>query len=66
MDELEVDIDSGLEEDDMNHDSLSEDSTIFVAFKGNIDDDDFNQKLGTILHDVPSLLHMGTLLFCIF
>ncbi|XP_015268900.1 PREDICTED: nuclear receptor coactivator 6 [Gekko japonicus] len=60
MEELEVDIDSGLEEDDMNHDSLSEDSTIFVAFKGNIDDDDFKQKLGIILHDVPSILHMDS------
>ncbi|KAL8179353.1 UNVERIFIED_CONTAM: hypothetical protein K2H54_064586 [Gekko kuhli] len=60
MEELEVDIDSGLEEDDMNHDSLSEDSTIFVAFKGNIDDDDFKQKLGLILHDVPSILHMDS------
>nr|XP_056701533.1 nuclear receptor coactivator 6 [Euleptes europaea] len=60
MENMEVDIDSGLEEDEINHDGLSEDSTIFLAFKGNIDDDDFKQKLGIILHDVPGLLLMDS------
>ncbi|XP_048351897.1 nuclear receptor coactivator 6 isoform X2 [Sphaerodactylus townsendi] len=60
MENMEVDIDSGLEEEEINHGSLSEDSTIFLAFKGNINDDDFKQKLGVILHDVPGLLHMDS------
>nr|XP_020656752.1 nuclear receptor coactivator 6 [Pogona vitticeps]XP_020656753.1 nuclear receptor coactivator 6 [Pogona vitticeps] len=58
MEELGMDIDSGLEEDDAKHDSSFEDSTIFVAFKGNIDDEDFKQKLGIILNSVPDLLNM--------
>ncbi|XP_062834883.1 nuclear receptor coactivator 6 isoform X1 [Anolis carolinensis] len=56
--ELEMDLDSGLEEDDTQPDSPSGDSTIFVAFKGNIDDDDFKQKLNIILDNVPDLLNM--------
>uniref|UniRef100_A0A7M4F3A0 Nuclear receptor coactivator 6 n=1 Tax=Crocodylus porosus TaxID=8502 RepID=A0A7M4F3A0_CROPO len=57
MEDSEVDFDSGLEEDDLKPDS-TEDSTIFVAFKGNIDDKDFKKKLGIILENVPGLLHM--------
>ncbi|XP_044842445.1 nuclear receptor coactivator 6 isoform X2 [Mauremys mutica] len=58
MEDLEVDFDSRLEEDDLKQDSTPEGSTIFVAFKGNIDDKDFKQKLGIILKNVPGLLHM--------
>lgn len=60
MKDLEVDVDSGLEDDDIKHDSPCQDSIIFVAFKGNINDDDFKLKLGIILDNVPGLLHMGT------
>ncbi|XP_061865452.1 nuclear receptor coactivator 6 isoform X3 [Colius striatus] len=58
MEDLEVDFDSGLEEDELKQESAPEDSTIFVAFKGNIGDRDFEQKLDTILENVPGLLHM--------
>ncbi|OWK53644.1 Nuclear receptor coactivator 6 [Lonchura striata] len=56
MEDLEVDFDSGLEEDELKQEAG--DSTIFVAFKGNISDRDFEQKLDTILENVPGLLHM--------
>ncbi|CAM5095918.1 unnamed protein product [Natator depressus] len=58
MEDLEVDFDSRLEEDDLKQDGACEGSTIFVAFKGNIDDRDFKQKLDIILKNVPGLLHM--------
>ncbi|NXN98108.1 NCOA6 protein, partial [Rhinopomastus cyanomelas] len=58
MDDLEVDFDSGLEEDEVKQEAAPEDSTIFVAFKGNIGDRDFEQKLESILEHVPGLLHM--------
>ncbi|NXI54646.1 NCOA6 protein, partial [Chloroceryle aenea] len=58
MEDLEVDSDSGLEEDELKQEAASEDSTIFVAFKGNIGDRDFEKKLDVILENVPSLLHM--------
>ncbi|XP_032625543.1 nuclear receptor coactivator 6 isoform X2 [Chelonoidis abingdonii] len=58
MEDLEVDFDSRLEEDDLKQDGTPEGSTIFVAFKGNVDDKDFKQKLGIILKNVPSLLRM--------
>lgn len=59
MEDSEVDFDSGLEDDDTKSDNILEDSTIFVAFKGNIDDKDFKWKLDAILKNVPNLLHMG-------
>ena len=62
VEDSEMDFDSGLEDDDSKSDSILEDSTIFVAFKGNIDDKDFKWKLDTILENVPNLLHMGNLL----
>lgn len=58
MGDSEMDFDSGLEDDDTKSDSILEDSTIFVAFKGNIDDKDFKWKLDTILENVPNLLCM--------
>lgn len=61
VEDSEMDFDSGLEDDDTKSDSILEDSTIFVAFKGNIDDKDFKWKLDTILENVPNLLHMGNL-----
>lgn len=53
-----MDFDSGLEGDDMKSDSVLEDSMIFVAFKGNIDDMDLKWKLDAILKNVPNLLVM--------
>ncbi|NXO80340.1 NCOA6 protein, partial [Sitta europaea] len=58
MEDLEVDFDSGLEEDELKQEAASGDSMIFIAFKGNISDRDFEQKLNTILENVPSLLLM--------
>ncbi|XP_056677939.1 nuclear receptor coactivator 6 isoform X2 [Monodelphis domestica] len=58
MEDSEMDFDSGLEDDVSKHDNILEDSTIFMAFKGNIDDTDLKWKLDTILENVPSLLHM--------
>ncbi|KAM8947389.1 nuclear receptor coactivator 6 [Pelodytes ibericus] len=53
--ELEEDNDSGIE-DELRLEG--KDSTIFLAFKGNIEDRDFKQKLGTILQNVPNLISM--------
>ncbi len=36
-----------------------EDFTVFVAFQGNMEDDDFTQKLDTILNGIPNVLDMG-------
>lgn len=66
MEDLEVDFDSGLEEDELKQEAAPEDSTIFVAFKGNIGDRDFEQKLEIILENVPGLLHMGNVPFVLF
>lgn len=35
------------------------DFTVFVAFGGNMDDEDFTQKLDTILNGIPNILDMG-------
>lgn len=63
MEDLEVEFDSGLEEDEQKQEATPEDSTIFVAFKGDIGDKDFEQKLSVILENVPGLLHMGNVFF---
>lgn len=65
MEDLEADFDSGLEEDELKQEAAPEDSTIFVAFQGNIGDRDFEQKLDVILENVPGLLHMGNVPPCI-
>ncbi|XP_075033669.1 nuclear receptor coactivator 6 isoform X2 [Mixophyes fleayi] len=51
--DLERDDDSGIEDE-----LRVEDSTIFVAFKGNIGDVDLQSKLEKILHGVPDLISM--------
>lgn len=61
-----MDFDSGLEEDELKQEAAPGDSTIFVAFKGNISDRDFEQRLDTILENVPGLLHMGNVPSCHF
>ncbi|NXU84410.1 NCOA6 protein, partial [Xiphorhynchus elegans] len=58
MEDSEVDFDSELEEDELKQEVAPRDSTIFIAFKGNIGDRDFKQKLDAILENVPGLLHM--------
>ena len=40
----------------------TEDSMVFVAFQGNMDDEDFTQKLDTILRGIPNVLDMGKFL----
>lgn len=40
-----------------------EDFTVFVAFRGNMDDEDFTQKLDNILSGIPNILDMGWLFF---
>lgn len=35
------------------------DFRIFVAFQGNMEDEDFTQKLDTILKGIPNMLAMG-------
>lgn len=37
----------------------AEDFTVFVAFQGNMEDEDFTQKLDTILSGIPNMLDMG-------
>ncbi|XP_053309773.1 nuclear receptor coactivator 6 [Spea bombifrons] len=53
--ELDGDNDSGIE-DELRQEG--KDSTIFLAFKGNIGDEDFKEKLTKILHNVPNLISM--------
>lgn len=36
-----------------------EDFTVFVAFQGNMEDEDFTQKLDTVLSGIPNMLDMG-------
>lgn len=45
----------GTEEDSQE----GEDFTVFVAFKGNMDDEDFTKKLDTILSGIPNMLDLG-------
>lgn len=57
--------DSGLEDGDdvcCNHGNgglLKDHATIFVAFKGNLDDEDFQRKLDTVLNGMPQVLSLG-------
>lgn len=36
-----------------------ENFTVFVAFQGNMEDEDFRQKLDTVLSGIPNVLDMG-------
>lgn len=60
---LSTEDDSGLEDGDdsgVDHGHRKEEgSTIFVAFKGNLDDEDFQQKLDNILNGMPQMLLLG-------
>uniref|UniRef100_A0A665UCI0 Nuclear receptor coactivator 6 n=1 Tax=Echeneis naucrates TaxID=173247 RepID=A0A665UCI0_ECHNA len=38
---------------------VGEDFTVFVAFQGNMEDEDFTQKLDTVLSGIPTMLDMG-------
>lgn len=47
------------EEENYNKQDGTEDFTVFVAFQGNMEDEDFTQKLDTILSGIPNILDMG-------
>lgn len=54
------------EEDKVNKEDDTEENTgegraftVFVAFQGNMEDEDFTQKLDTILTGIPNILDMG-------
>lgn len=53
------------EDEDNKQDEVEEndeeggDFTVFVAFRGNMDDEDFTQKLDAILSGIPNILDMG-------
>lgn len=57
------------EEDENKQDEVEEksgegeDFTVFVAFRGNMDDEDFTEKLDNILSGIPNILDMGELHF---
>lgn len=53
--EIEGDEDSGIEDEPRAEDR---NSTIFVAFKGDIKDQDLQQKLEKIIYGVPELINM--------
>lgn len=40
--------------------TMGDEFTVFVAFKGNMEDEDFIQKLDCILSGIPGILDMGT------
>uniref|UniRef100_A0A3B5QI98 Nuclear receptor coactivator 6 TRADD-N domain-containing protein n=1 Tax=Xiphophorus maculatus TaxID=8083 RepID=A0A3B5QI98_XIPMA len=46
----------GMEE----HGVKDEDSTVFVAFQGNMNDENFAQKLDSVLSGIPNVLNMGS------
>ena len=56
--EENVNIQDGLEENGGER----RDFTVFVAFQGNMEDEDFARKLDTILSGIPNMLDMGK--FC--
>lgn len=50
----------GNDQDDMEENgAVGEDFTVFVAFQGNMEDEDFSQKLETVLSGIPNMLDMG-------
>jgi len=55
------------EEDLLEQDTKDEGSgdeghfTIFVAFKGNLEDDDFAEKLDRVVNGIPSIIDLGNL-----
>lgn len=59
--EYNVTADENVEEQDGMEESggVGEDFTVFIAFQGNMDDEDFTQKLDTILRGVPNVLDIG-------
>lgn len=57
-----TDNDSGVEDGDERTSSPPlpiENSTIYVAFKGNMTDEDFQKKLEAILNGIPDMLLLG-------
>lgn len=57
-----TDHDSGMEDGDEQTNSPPvpvENSTIYVAFKGNMTDEDFQTKLNAILNGIPDMLLLG-------
>lgn len=40
-------------------------SVIFVSFKGNMDDEDFQHKLDNVLNGIPNMLQLGLLFICV-
>lgn len=54
-----TDHDSGVEDGDDGSSSPTTSSTIYVAFKGNMNDEDFQEKLDNILHGMPDMLLLG-------
>jgi len=46
-------------EEDNNAPGEGQDFTVFVAFQGNMEDEDFIQKLDTVLSGIPNALDMG-------
>ncbi len=54
-----TDHDSGVEDGDDGSSSPTTTSTIYVAFKGNMNDEDFQEKLDTILKGMPDMLLLG-------
>lgn len=47
------------QDDTGENDTEGEDFTVFVAFQGNMEDEDFKQKLDSILSGIPNMLDMG-------
>lgn len=55
MQDDQVNIQHGKEESN----GEGEDFTVFVAFQGNMEDEDFTEKLDIVLSGIPSMLDMG-------
>lgn len=55
-----VDEERVLEKDDAEeHGGQGGEFTVFVAFKGNMEDEDFSKKLEAVLSGIPNVLDMG-------
>ncbi|KAJ3586602.1 hypothetical protein NHX12_012998 [Muraenolepis orangiensis] len=53
---------SGTEEDFIEQESSGDEEhfTIFVAFKGNLEDEDFAEKLERVVNGIPSIIDLGS------
>uniref|UniRef100_A0A8C2Z8H9 Nuclear receptor coactivator 6 TRADD-N domain-containing protein n=1 Tax=Cyclopterus lumpus TaxID=8103 RepID=A0A8C2Z8H9_CYCLU len=58
--EEEEEEEEGVNKQSGTEENEGEGSAVFIAFQGNMEDEDFSQKLESILSGIPNMLHMGS------